>query len=528
MNIYTKDSIMKKITIIRDKKLFWLVVTSIIYYLSISLYNIIKLNHLPLESGIYLSSGYRFVILLNLGYFIFYIILLKQIISIIKLSDKKFSIGFITNKTAYYNIINKVKFSDKIEISFKNISKKMKVKVIALNNNEDKYELLINDICNNSKLKFNPEAAIKALNISQENRYKGDDNQPLAIRGWLKLLLVYLIFGFIIYTIMILGAIFSKELLYSKNIYEPNIIASIILLLYSLYMLTLVLNKHKKSVSVITVYLWLSLILMFCANLCNLIFINNSSAIIDYINVIVRVIPNVLSTLIIIRYLEISKRVKNTFINNKLLAKKPKNKKNTKSPKKFKITIGKIVALIIIGFILYVGIIFLKDYTSADKNVYKSVDEIIDTKYKNEEVEYFGDQGYYYLITGEHAESQQLVWQKDDNEYIYVNGWHKETQSARRIFDTIMQNDFYAFIQVYTHNEKFILLISPLVAHQPVKIIDSYDELQSIHISSEQFYFSVIDKTSIVDNYMLSIQHGDEIVYTATPEDFEHKNPYRD
>lgn len=516
---------MKKITIIRDKKLFWLVITSIIYYLSLSLYNIIKLNHLPLESGNYLSSGYRFVILLNLGYFIFYIILLKQIISIIKLSDKKFSVGFITNQTAYYNIINKVRFSDKIEISFKNISKKMKIKVLALYNNEDKYKLLIDNICNNSKLKFNPEAAIKSLSISKENRYKGEDDQPIAFGGWLKLLLVYLIFGLIGYTSIILSAIFSKEILYSNNIHEPNIIASIILLLYGLYMMTLVLNKHKKSVSVITIYLWLSLILMFCANLCNLIFINNSSTIIDYINVFVRVIPNVLSTLIIIRYLETSKRVKNTFINNKLFAKKSKKKK---PPKKFKITIGKIAALIIIGFILYVGIIFLQDYTSADKNVYKSVDEIIDTKYKNEEVEYFGDQGYYYLITGEYAESRQLVWEKVDNEYIYVNGWHKETQSSRRIYEILDESDLSGFIEVYKHNEKFILLINIRIAYQPVKIFDSYGELKSISISDKDFYFSVIDKNEIIDNYKLSVQYGDEIVYTATPEDFEHKNPYRD
>ena len=76
---------------------------------------------------------------------------------------------------------------------------------------------------------------------------------------------------------------------------------------------------------------------------------------------------------------------------------------------------------------------------------------------------------------------------------------------------------------------KYIILLDITRAEEPVKIFDSYGELEKIHVFEEDYYFKVIDRSSIVDNYKLNVQFGDEIIFTATPvKDFDYLTEYKE
>lgn len=298
---------MQKFTIIRDKKLLWFVIidmfmSSVAFYISF-------LSKSRMQRNIYINYNVILVFFL-ISIVVLHLFLLSKLYQKIKLNGDKVCVGMTSMQTFYCSSVTKIHFTDKIEISFKNIKKNFRIRIIDVDNNEHKYRQLIEYLKENTKVDIDVDLAINALKQQRINKYSTQSGRPIPFGGWLIVLMINLLLSFFGNVSIALINIFTKIM--NGDFLSPELfITSLIQLLLVCYVLYKFFTKNKKATYFIKIYFILNISLMIVANLYPVLFNGKSLA----ISQIMSPINRITEMFIIFRYLSISQRVKHTFVN---------------------------------------------------------------------------------------------------------------------------------------------------------------------------------------------------------------------
>lgn len=511
---------MKKF-IVRDKILLWSV---IIYMIYLPVNMIIMLNYGDkLQTG-FVSCMFSYIAIIpSTIAFIFLAVNLKRIVVRVQIKDNTLYYGLLKSKIIDISALKKIKYTDKIELFTK--GNNIKIDVLSLDRNKEKYIEILDLIDSKTKLKLNPKASLVGVAKNIEAKYNGIS---LRFKGLLKWIAIFLTYEVVYYVVIVLAwMLFDREYLLAKNINVFQFILAIILLPLGLYMLVHLLSRHIKTVSIIKKYIWITRIIGCLVAILTLIFIEQSILLSDYGELILHQIFVIIPTIIFLRYLTLSYKVKNTFINTKLFVKHPRMKKE--KVQLLGTTKRKIIALVLVGFVLLVGVKVIKYYSIRDTRTYHSVQEIIDRKYKKKDVEYISIDDYYYLIIkDEYVNDRELVFRSNDS-FVFVNNLNKETKDYWFKAHSISDEDrnYYMSMSIYIHRDKHVVLLSLIRDREgeQARIYDNYGERDRTTILGDDYCYFVLDKEELNEEYEMYISYGDEIIFTATQKDFMYIHP---
>lgn len=290
-----------KITISRDKKLLWALVlltilNPIVYvvsYLSLEVLDRIKASFLSLN------------ILSALVNFVFHIFLIYIVYQKISLKDNVVRVGLTSMQTFYCNAIKNIHFGEKIELTFKNVRKKFKIRVIDIDKNEDKYRQLIGHIKERVKIKIDVDRAINSLKANK----KFANDESLAIGGWLIALLIWLIWAIMSHGILV--TVFLLKLPFKVH----DVATHFILLPFAIIILIMMLVKTKRFTRYLKGYFILEFAVISISTVVTKITQNQLDNTLSYILLVLSPISSLLLTIVKCRFIDISERIKHTFIN---------------------------------------------------------------------------------------------------------------------------------------------------------------------------------------------------------------------
>ncbi len=481
---------MKKITINSDKKIK-IYITLLALTAELYFYFFFKKLGATMPSNI--ISVWQIII------FGFVIVALIKIISetqcSIWLDDIKIRIGNIFPKSIFYSDIKKIEIKENITIHSKDNKKTIKIEIIDFKNNQSKYKEVFEIISEQSRLDLNIDRIISEINKVSEI-YK---EKPKGMLGYLN---VYLV-------ISLINLIYKLSNYLNEEPTALNIIFYFSIILFTICLLYLMINKFKYFEKLLFVYIPLRFfvlnVLIQKPNWLLSITQNINFDLVSNVAWMLLLLINVIIIILFYRYFRMSELAKHTFTNNSiLLGINSSSKKNKLHPLQRKIIKAGII--IMIAATIFGAYLIVISEIKTDKNYYNSMTEIIDNKYKNTDAIVIGEEDYFFIITDE---EKSFVLKDSDGKYIFCNNWHEETKNIQRgggIIE-IESIEFFGSITVYKHKDNYIVLITQYVVQEKnsdIIVYDIYSKWEWLERHGSKYFYKIIDSEFVDDNYEIN------------------------
>ena len=291
---------MKKIVLTGDKKTMWL----------ISLAALLMLTSIYLMSADLKPAFAKYGMDINiLPFFILGVIaeavvfalIMNQFVSIIHFNENGIGFGIFNQGKIGYKEIKKVKFDNKIELITGEKTKA--VKVIYFEENKEKYKDLLDTLGAHIKKSIKTENLYESIVQSENAKYSSEDGKKIAINGILIIFAIYMIYMPISYITIILRPPEAQNSILMTAFYGLLCVLGIITAIYFF-------RKKPEAVIIMKIYFAVAYFGGLIINILNSVLINgNQFSLLS----IAGPAYGIISYFIIIRYLNISKRVQATF-----------------------------------------------------------------------------------------------------------------------------------------------------------------------------------------------------------------------
>lgn len=501
---------MKKFAITMDRTMVFYVaiatVISQIYLLCIR----VELN--VNSYNLSFNNSFIFVHLFALG---IAILILSKVITFVWIGEEKIKIGYFFPKSIRYDNIKRIDINDCIILKSENGKVNGKIRIINLQKNKVDYVKILEIIEEKTELDFKSGNFINEYNLKIKKEYT-------AFKGVFKYLYLYIWLG-------LLSSIYISIKYYIENEITVSIfILYCILILLNAVLVFLMNRRHKSFPHLINKFFLAKLIITsIFITLPNwiLVFLGKANFhLITNLLWLLGITLNIILILLIRRYFIVSEETKSIFTNERAFSKidieKEKNNKKNRSLGK------KIFIRALIGGFLVLAIIIavneIKYYKNVDRNYYDSIEEIINTKYSDENATYIQKGEYaYMIIEREPGIITKLILKNNDNKYLFFNDWHEETKNSKNRFEIAAYDSFRAFVFADIHEDDYIIMIERYLGDEDVKIFDNYGEWEAIYFYDNECYFEVIDKAYIGEDYEINVEIGNEVFYVVGTNEFD-------
>lgn len=495
-----------------------------VLYLTIS-YVLILINIIFMSKDLSISPTINFDSLRGITLIVItaiFLVALKGLITFISIDDNKVKIGFIFTKSIQMDNIISIQTNESIILKTSN--KEALIRVYNFEKNYKKYEDIISCIVSKSNIKRSSEETIQKFDNSQINRLKSDSAKKNEFSVLSKILLFYFIsylFISIVDTAKCIKQLQKNDVISYFNVWSLAIATLIMFVILFIYI-----SKHKLATKTISALLIVEAVI-------RIVFMYNSGLIylfanisilkaFDYIRYLVIYLYQLLTCIIILRYMKISENIKNVFINNSFFidnkAKKSDKKEGLVSKKRIKIYVL-IMILFVFVFVVLVFVDMIQYYSEKDNKAYNSIEEILETKYGNyKDKTYIEMDNYYYIILKDEVINiEELVWSYEEGKYVFVNRWNENTKDAKEDYVYLDFDDIFGKIYITKHEENYIILIDRALVKQPIRIFDNYGEWEKISIYGVEYYFHILDVSEISNDYKVyaKTENGNEFLLGA-------------
>ncbi len=302
---------MKKITIIRDKTMLWLVILS-----------------MALVAGSYISMMQNpayarimpMLIIIGLVIAVVYLVLISKLVLIVRFKPKSMTMGLLGMKTVPYDTIKKVSCENKIVLYFNHYGKEMVMPIMPLKEHEGEYRAILEELNARCDVTMNVDVAMRKLKNTDEKLYRGEEGKPPAIGGWLTLLMIQNFglaigsCGMVLIALMtvlsrIMGGVSSTEIqvFIRYGVIVPFVWAAVIMAL----------RKSKKAIKWLGIMQWAIFVGATLGRIYGAIWMNAIEGVAGIVSFALGVVTSLVSALMVIRYLKVSRRVQRTFIRER-------------------------------------------------------------------------------------------------------------------------------------------------------------------------------------------------------------------
>jgi len=447
------------------------------------------------------------------------LVILPKLVTYIYTDEYKIRKGAIFPQVMNYGEIRSIDVTDEC-IVVNSIGMKMRIKLLDFDNNTESYSDIIDRIVTRAELKVTKDQIINTAEEKYKSAYKTPGKSPIAIDGWIKLLLIHFIALFLSSIIQLTGITANN---YSDNAtIKPLFIASAVLMtiIYGV-MIAALLSKNRKAPTVIIALLWIdfALKIMFIYNsglvywlTQGRLFISSGLPIL-----IPSAVVQAMLILVITRYFKVSRRAAVTFTKEKLFEKTELSEayaqkaEAEKKPKKKKIIIL-VLIFIILPLLMSIcsSAIREKAELARDTNVYASPEKII-AKYKYDGARYICDAEYgYILYRGEKYSTEELILEREPGEYIIFNEWMELRRNAKEYYEYPIVPDFPSSVTTLLYDNKYIILIERWQTAPECKVYDMYGEWEGVAVGESEYYFNVLDSSEMTEEYEIYVEvHGE-------------------
>jgi|GEM_PF-4441257 len=419
------------------------------------------------------------------------------------MDDIKIRIGHVLPKSIFYSNIKNIEINESIIIHSKDNKKDVKIEIINFEENRSKYKELLEVISEQSCLDLNID---RVLDKIQKNSCKEKQKRVLyCLNIYLVVSLINLVNKFINFL--------GEESNILTIVLYCSLVASNIFLIY------LMTIKYKHIIKFLLGYIVLRFfILHILIEPPNCILSLAENVYFDFKSNAVWTILLLINIAFIIlfkHYFNASKISKHAFTNERILFGNSLKKINLNARQKLVLKIG-VIAFIAVT--IYSGYLIVLSEIKTDKNYYSSMTEIINNKYKNTDAIIIGDENYFFVFTDE---KKSFVIKNSEGKYIVSNNWHEETKSIKNDlkFIDIESVDFKAFVDLYTHNNNYIMLIEQYLIKgksSNVVVYDNFNEWEPIEAHGSKYFYKVLDSKSIKDDYQVMVDIDGKSYYLVS------------
>lgn len=176
----------------------------------------------------------------------------------------------------------------------------------------------------------------------------------------------------------------------------------------------------------------------------------------------------------------------------------------------------RLIVFIISILIFIAAAIMLKYYINIEKKYYNSLQEIAASYYPDENAVYLEKGNYCYIIVdSESIAREEFVFKTTEEKYIVFKNLISESFNRKRYFQykDIVAENFYSFVHVELHGDYCIILLERYFVNDnkvDVIVYDSFEQIQPIETYSREYYFKVLEMSSIDEHYELRVDIGDD------------------
>ena len=299
---------MKKITIIRDKTMLWLVILS----MAVAVADYIIMMQKPAYARIM-----PMLIFIGLVIAVVYLVLISKLVLIVRFKATSMTMGLLGMKTVPYDTIKKVSCENKIVLHFNHYGKEMVMPIMPLKEHEEEYREILEELNARCDVTMNVDVAMRKLKMADEKLYRGEEGKPPAIGGWLTLLMIenfglaiggcgMVLIALLTILSRMMGGVSSSEIqvFIQYGVIIPSVWVAVIMAL----------RKSKKAIKWLGIMQWAIFIGATLGRIYGAIWMNAIVGVTGIVSFALGVGTSLVSALIVIRYLKVSRRVQRTFV----------------------------------------------------------------------------------------------------------------------------------------------------------------------------------------------------------------------
>lgn len=171
------------------------------------------------------------------------------------------------------------------------------------------------------------------------------------------------------------------------------------------------------------------------------------------------------------------------------------------TPKTKRLIILIVLGLFLVAIFTLMGVSLARFYSSANTNLYTSIEEIINSEFKGN-ADYIKYDDYYFIIyRKKEINGEQLIWEYEDNKLIYFNDFNVATKDSKQYVDVLLSDNFIGEVNAYSHKNKYIILIETWRDKANIVIEDNYGIWEYTLSNDTKYYFKVLEKEEVTEQY---------------------------